>query len=715
MFWRNQIRQVDNKDCGPICIKMIMEYYGKKVSLQKIREEANTTQYGTTVRGLQSSANKYGFVTNVMKGEIEDLIDEVIVKNITLPMVLHLKNNHFIILKKIKKGRVYIYDPQYGNKILSKEQVLNVWSGYAIEVKKGDDFKKKELTNNKKISLWGIIIENLKYLVPTIILSIVIAMISLLGTFVFKYILDIYNTNIQTQQVIEHLHIHENIVDKFYAFLLAKDISIFFGVVIFLYCMQAIMTFIRSLISALLSQKFDLVLTKKYFAHIIRVPIKIYESRMKGEYISRLSDISAIRNAISHSVTTCFFDGVIIIVGSYFLYYLNKEMLRYSVILICFFCLIIMIYKNIIKTVYSSILEENSKLQSIFKQVLDGMMTMKLCDGYEYIEKKLFSKLLYLEKKAFRGNVILASQNLILNIIESVCGTIILWKGFNEVLQENMTMGSLVTGYMLISYILSPIKNLVELQPEIQKAMNAVERINDILEMRLEEKQRKKDISLIKDVSIDFDKFDFSYNGDTILFNGGNIKFQKGDKVCIIGQNGSGKSTIAKVLVGLYDAKGLKINNIDIKKENKYLLCNSIFYIEHNAFFFADTIRNNIMLGMDYEGGEDKLNDILEMCKLTEFVKKQDFGIDTMLEENGNNLSTGQKQRIALARALIREPEVLILDEATSNMDTESEEIFWSVIRSYKNMTCIIITHDKKIMGNCNKVYYISEGFVRKK
>lgn len=253
-------------------------------------------------------------------------------------------------------------------------------------------------------------------------------------------------------------------------------------------------------------------------------------------------------------------------------------------------------------------------------------------------------------------------------------------------------------------------KNLVELQPIIQRAIVSVERLNDILSTKKEDDLDEKSCGLDHIETIEYKETMFSYDGENRILNGFSLKANMGEKIALVGKSGCGKSTAVKLLLQFYNTgSNIFINGQPIGKFSLADIRDKIVYLNQETFLLSDTIYNNIILGCS-NINDDEILAICELCGINEFAQNLPFGLNTVLEENGMNLSSGQRQRIAIARALVRNPEVVIFDEATCNLDRESEEEIKKVILQLKNKLCLIISHKEDMIKDCDSIYIMEHG-----
>lgn len=311
-----------------------------------------------------------------------------------------------------------------------------------------------------------------------------------------------------------------------------------------------------------------------------------------------------------------------------------------------------------------------------------------------------------------RYNVLSFSLDALSGAVEAIGIAVILWIGFYSVRANIITIGKLITFYSLLSSFIEPIKNIINLQPTIQAAVIAAERINDILDLDIEDSASSSTTTLKAIDLLEVKNVSFRYGNGLLVLENVALSIKRGEKIAIVGQSGCGKSTLAKLFLRFYlpESGHIQINGTNIDCFDLSSLRNSIAYISQNPFFFADTIRNNLTNGNE-EISDEQIEAVCKMCLANQFIETLPLGYDTVLSENGENLSNGQRQKIALARALLANPQILILDEATCNLDSVSEKKINEMLSyNFSNMSCIFITHRLSTLEGCSKIYVMESG-----
>ena len=395
----------------------------------------------------------------------------------------------------------------------------------------------------------------------------------------------------------------------------------------------------------------------------------------------------------------------------------SSRLFAVSLGMIILYSILVLLYRKPVEQSNRCVMEEDAQLQSYFKESIDGMETVKASNAGAQVKETTTGKFRRFLDAMVKRSVISISQDTLVGTVELVGTVLILWMGFSMVLSGQLTIGTLMTFYVLLSYFTGPIKNLIELQPTIQTAFVAADRLNDILE--LETEQADSDVSPKRKIPAqarcwETRHVDFRYGNRELTLHDVSFQIDQGERIAIVGESGSGKTTLARLFLRFYEPERgeVTIDGRNIGEYDLESLRGSIAYVGQSTFLFSDTIRNNLALG-NPELTEDEMKRVCELSKIADFIRDLPLGYDTPLDENGMNLSGGQRQRLAIARALARHPQLLILDEATSNLDTVTENgIRDTIINLDRGMTCIIIAHRLSTIRSCDCIYVMKEGTV---
>lgn len=688
------IEQQDSSDCGPACLVMIGRYYGKRSTITYIREKSKTNKYGTTVKGLMDGAKSMGL--NALAGQYS--FDKEI--DIKTPCVMHVVKDehflHYVVLWEVTKTSVIISDPAEGIIELSKQMFLsgNVcsaqshlyqWNGVALLFFSTKDTK-NYLPKEKRIvkEFFHLILEK-KVSYSIVLLSVLSTILNIIIVFFLQLLID---------KIIPEGNIN-NSLNILIVFLLIVTAKVIFD-------------WTRVQQTLLFNKEIHSGITYKFYEHLLQLPQNFFDHRTTGELVSRLQDINIIQDLLAQIVLSVFVDVLSIVISTVVLYKRNKVMFLMILFECSIYFFIVIIFKNQYAKSNKIQLENEANLTSTMVEGLSGNSTIKIYTLLYPIMSKLKNKLNDFWSGVFEVTSIENTQYAIRDWISNIGQLLLLWIGGGYVIQGKLTLGELVMFNVLSAYLLTPVRNLVNLQAQVQTAIVAYKRTQEIMELNIEEsgiEQKKLEIQ----GDIEFENIDFRYDMQSLIFESMSIKIPQNEKTVIIGDNGTGKSTIAKLIMRLYSPEEgkIKINGQDI---NNYSLQNyrkKIAYVPQDAFLFTGTIEENLTMGID-KIGHDKIKKVCEVVGIHDFIMSLPFQYQTMIGENGINISGGQKQKIALARAVLRDTKILILDEPTSNIDEKSELKLWENLFDYlKECTVIIIAHKSCVISKCDNIFVI--------
>lgn len=695
------IKQHDITDCGAACLATICKQNGYKIGITKIREVAGTDKQGTNVAGVIKAAEQLGFGAKGVKGNKEAFFSEF-----PLPCIAHVIVDgnllHYVVIHKITKKQVIIADPGVGIVKLTPEEFFGEvyeegkppkyqWSGVLILLVKNEAFKKGDETKGLFSRFFYLLLPQRKLLLHIFVASLVYTILGIIGAFYFKELID------------------SVLPDGLRKTLMTLSIG-----VILLNIFKVLLNAFRTHLLLYLSQKLDISLLFGYYRHVIELPMNFFGTRKVGEIISRFNDAGKVRDAISGATLTIMIDTIMAFAGAIILYMQNAKLFGITVIIVVLYGIIVVCFHKWYEKLNRNQMENNSELTSYMVESLNGIQTVKAYNAERKANRETEIRFVKLLRSIFDLTWVSNLQTSLKIFVELVGGVIILWVGGVSVIKGEMTIGELITFNSLLAYFLDPVKNLINLQPQMQTAVVAAERLGEILDLEAEktEKEYRKLAPASLAGNIKIEKLNFRYGTRKLVLEDINLEIEKGQKVAFVGESGSGKTTLSKLLLHLYSAENGRIiingNNIeDIQIET---LREKIAYIPQETFLFSGSIFENLTLGLD----NATMDDIIEASKMAqahEFINELPLRYETRLEENGANLSGGQRQRLAIARAMLKKPDILILDEATSNLDAITERALDRTIHEFaKEMTTIFIAHRLSTIKNCDKIYVMDKG-----
>lgn len=697
------VKQHDMTDCGAACLATISKQYGFKTSITKIREVAGTDRQGTNAYGVIKAAERLGFSAKGVKGDRDALFSQF-----PLPCIAHVVVDgallHYVVIHKITHKQIILADPGKGIVKLTPEEFLGTgtvsgkpptyqWSGILILLVPGQTFEKGDETKGLFERFFFLLIPQRRLLLHIFVASLLITAMGILGSFYFKVLLD----DILSAGLVKTLHI----------------LSV--GVIL-LNLFKVVLSAFRSHLMLYLSQKLDIALLLGYYRHVLKLPMNFFGTRKVGEIISRFNDASKVRDAISGATLTIMIDTLMAVAGGVILYTQNAYMFGVTAIVIVLYFIIVLSFNKWYKKLNQAQMEDNAQLTSYMVESLNGIQTVKAYNAERKVELETEKKFIKLLKSVFKLSWVSNLQGSLVGFTELTGGIVILWVGAYQVIKGNVSIGQLIAFNSLLAYFLDPVKNLINLQPQMQTAVVAADRLGEILDLEAErtEGENKKINPADLKGDIQFNNVTFRYGTRKSVLEGINIHIRQGERIALVGESGSGKTTLSKLLLNLYSVESgeVLVKDYNIKDIQLEALRERIAYIPQETFLFSGSIMDNLMLGLENVTPEE----IMEACKKAQahdFINELPLRYETRLEENGSNLSGGQRQRLAIARAILKKPDILILDEATSNLDSITERAIENTIEEYsKGMTTIIIAHRLSTIRRCDRIYVMEKGKV---
>lgn len=663
------VRQEGIKDCGVCCLLSIIRHYQGDISLELLRELTNTTKNGVSAYSLVETATKIGFNSYGIKMNIEDITEEV------LPIISHVIMNksyqHFIVIYEVNsiKKELLIMDPAIGKKKISFSEFNLMTSNnfiYLKPIKKILNLEKKKLVNNWVIEF---IKNNKKYIPYIVILTIIYFLLNISSAFYFKLLLN--------------KAINYNIVEN--VFIISR-------VMVIIFIIKEITLYLKNLTLLKWSELLEEKLTKHVLKRLMLLPYLYYKNRTTGEVISRIKDLEIIKSFLTKFFSYFIVDTILMITFIYILFSINYILGTITVGLsIIIFILEIILKKHTIKTT-NHYLQNCDKINSILFENISSMNTIKSL----HIEKKKLNNFIkeyqmFLDKTYKLNNVILIN-NFFYLLINDITTILILTTGSALIIKNKLSISSLIVFQSILSYYLSSYENILYLYKEYHKYKISKYRIEDLFMIKqenfncLEYFQKYKLNGTIKISNL---TYSYGYNK---IFNKLNLTIKKKDKILFTGESGIGKSTLMKILSGFIyiDYGFISINNIDITHYHLDIIRRKITYISQQENLFTGSIKDNIIFNNE---DEERLEKICKLVRVDEILDK-DLGYSKMIEEQGENFSGGERQRIILARSIMKDSDIYIFDEALNQIDMEKEqEILKNILTYLKDKTVIVISH----------------------
>ncbi len=695
--------QSGQMDCGPTCLRMISKFHGKSISSRVFYRLAETSKVGTSLNSMSMASERIGFKTMIVSIDIKKLEDSA-----PLPCVIHWNQNHYVVLYKIKNNKYYVSDPAHGKLIYKKKEFLKFWTGSEEADAKGivllivptpkfnsSNFDENEVEKqNFSLSyIFHYMKQYKKFIVQLMVGVIVASMLQLLLPFLTQSIVDIGIKNQDFSLIV---------------LLLIAQIFLFIG--------KVSIEIIRNWILLHLSTRISISLISDFFMKLMGLPIAFFDNTQTGEVFQRIQDHKRLENLITSSTLNVIFSVLTILILGLVLATYNTFIFGVFIAGSILYFLWIAVFLKKRRDLDYKKFTQVSRDHSRTLELINGMQEIKLNNaerymrwGWESVQTKLFRlgiKSLSLEQKQTIGS----------SFINEIKNIFMIFLAAQAVIQGSMTLGMMLAISYIIGQLNGPILQLVNFMHALQDARISIDRLDEIHAMEDEEDISKEQVyKLPAGLGLSINNVFFKYPGaKSTVLNGITFSIQNNTTTAIVGASGSGKTTLMKMLLGFYrpDDGNVNIGHFNIDNISPVEWRNQCGIVMQEGHIFNETIAGNIALGAEHIDTE-VLYKSASIANILEFVEKLPLGFDTKIGGEGLGLSTGQKQRILIARAIYKNPKFLFFDEATSSLDATNEsEIMVKLGEYLKSKTAIIIAHRLSTVRNADQIIVMKNGLI---
>lgn len=520
---------------------------------------------------------------------------------------------------------------------------------------------------------------------------IVVSLLALPGPYLIKYIID---------DVIENKNIR----------LLNFIILILISVLI----IRAIVSFLVGYFFTILNQNIFALLKRDLFIKLLKMPMPFFHRSQSGYLVSRLGEVEGIKFFFSDSIARLLINSLTFVLCLCVLFYLNWKLTLFAISIIPIFYYITKFFSKRLRSINEYNLEKSAEVFKNMQEIISGIEVVKNFNAENREGNKVYRNIKGFYRGAKIRNIISSISTELIVMTSGLMGILILWGSGIEITKGTFTIGGYIAFSGYLAKLMGPVQNFSNLGLSLQPAIAALHRVSEINSLASEEDDATRKIK-IKSFKghIQFNNVSFNYPDRKRILNDVNFEILPGEKVAILGETGAGKSTIVQLLLGYYKSnKGkILIDNFDINQAVLLDLRKRIGIVSQNIFLFNDSIKNNIL----YSKPDSEEKDVIWAAKTAyahNFITNMKNGYNTKIGEEGILLSGGQKQKIAIARTILKDCDIIIFDEATSQIDSKAETIIRKAIDIiFKEKTCIIIAHRTSLL-NVDKTLYIENGRV---
>ena len=684
-----KVRQRDITDCGAACLASVASHYYLQMPVARIRQIAGTDTKGTNVLGLITAAEQLGFNAKGVKGVKDSL------SKIPLPSIAHViideKLTHYVVIYKVKGEQLEYMDPADGQMHkISIDKFCEIWTGVLALLMPGDDFRE----GNQKVS-------NIKRFLYLLQPHKNILWQCLFGAVVYT-VLGL-SSSIYVQKITDQVLPDSNIN-------LLNLLSV--GMLLIL-LFQVIISVLQTLFMLRTGMQIDTRLILGYYKHLLKLPQRFFDTMQVGEIISRINDAVKIRvfiNDVSISLIVNFF---IVIFSFSLMFIYSWKLALIMLIALPLYGVLYVIMDKLNKKQERKIMEKSADLESQLVESLNSVRTIKQFGIEDFTNSRTESRFVEMMRTVYKSglNALFAGKSS--EVINRTFSIVILWVGSYFVIDSTITPGVLLSFYTIIGYFTGPISSLIGANKTIQNALIAADRLFEIMDLERESEENKMMLKQENLGDICFEQISFAYGTRREVFSNFSFTIPVGKLTAIIGESGSGKTTLASLIQKLYPLKAGKITigGMDINYFTGDSLRKVVSTVPQQLSLFSGNVIENVAVG-EFDPDMEKILTITKKLGLMSFIEKLPEGFGTQLGENGATLSGGEKQRLAIARALYRDPEIIIFDEATSSLDSESEQYVKDAISDLKNQgkTIIIIAHRLSTVIDADKIAILENG-----
>ena len=686
------VYQMEVSECGAAALGMILEYYGKVVALEELRVETGVSRNGCNAKNMYYAGEHYGLKVDAYSRDFDRLIEKC-----RLPCILHWNWSHFVVFEGKKWGSYYINDPQMGRRRLSEDEMREGFSGTELEFEPTEQFVKsgrektilgflRERVKGQEKTMWALVLIGTALIVPGVLNS-----------------------------VFSQIFADDILVDGKFNWTSWLLLAMFLTA---LY--DAYFSYLSSRLQLLLRTKMSMFSTDRMIYHMLRLPMDFFEQRYAGDLVQRVSNNMAVSDFLSGRLT-----GVLISLLNSLVYLVIMMLYNVKLAVVGVLISIISISAAIIiaDKVYTMAMKfgiDNAKLLGALYNGLAASSSLKAVGGeYAYTAKVLGY---YTEtnnndqKLGFTQSIL----DVIPQTLSSVNSVVILVFGALIVVDGDMTIGMIMAFTGFLGSFSAPFKEIISFVRSLQQVRNDAARVEDVMNYReddlysTEKRDEMKGRKLLG--SVEVRGISFAYGKlDYPLVRNFNFSLQSGQTVALVGESGCGKSTVAKMVSGLYKpwTGEILFDGVNIDEVPIDVLHNSLTVVSQDVTLFDTTIYNNITTWNTTIPQEDVIRAAKDACLHDEITQKPG-GYDYVLKENGSNISGGQRQRIEIAKALAVNPTILVMDEATSSLDSTTEKKILDNIKK-RHCTCIIAAQRLSTIRDCDEIIVMQKGIIRER
>ncbi|MGE6469619.1 peptidase domain-containing ABC transporter [Serratia proteamaculans] len=689
--WRRRlpvVQQSQAAECGLACVNMVANFYGYHIDMITMRQRFSSSLKGATLADVMMVAHRMGLVGRALRLDIEEL------GQLRRPCILHWSLNHFVVLKRVTRKGIVIHDPARGLCEVPMEEVSRCFTGVALELLPSASFKKRE--EKQSISMMKLI-GSVQGALPTFIqilaLSVALELFGVLSPFYMQWVMD---------QV-----------------LVSADwdlLSLLGSGFIMVVLMQNIISALRSWVMAWFSSLLGVQWTVNVCAHLLRLPMAYFESRHIGDVVSRFGSIETIQSTLTNRFISTVLDGVMAVVTLSMLFIYNGTLAWLTIGLFVAYVLVRLVSYRPFRQANEDHIITAARAQSILLESVRGVQALKINNKQELRVTAYANALVDTTNKGIVIQKLSIGFSTLQGVISGVGRVVLIWLAARQVLEGNFSAGMLVAFISFSDQFIGRASGLIDAVIDFRMLRLHGERLADIV---LTEDEKHVDRGMLSTsggdndapavLSVDGLSFRYAETEPWVLENA-SFSVTAGESVAVVGPSGQGKTTLVKLLLGLLEPETgrVALDGIDIRQGGLQRYRDRIGCVMQDDILFAGSLNDNISF-FDPTADLAAVERAARLAQIHEDIMAMPMGYQSLVGDMGSSLSGGQAQRVLLARALYRNPSILILDEASSHLDVERERLINEAVKAMA-ITRIIIAHRPETIASADRILVVNNG-----
>ncbi len=692
MFSRYRIvRQNERANCGAAALATLGLYHGIRLPLDRLRELAGTSIHGVSLLGLMRSAENVGFAARAVRANLSHL------QEIQLPAIAHVVDEvgygHFVVVFRTRKGRVLIGDPAGGLVWTTHEEFQRRWTGNLLLAYPQPQQPIHPL--GKQRTAWQRFLElavpHRGILCEVVVCALLMTLLATLTSFFIQHLVDSVLVRMERS--------------------LLNALGIGMALVVIF---RVVFSFLRQYFLMHVGRKVDLRLMGAFQEHLPRLPMRFFESRQSGEILARLTDAGKIRDVVQGEATSVVVDVLVIFGVLFTLWLYDMPLALVTTLLVPVFLLAVLVHHPAAVRRTHEAMEQGAKLAGHLIEDVSSIETMKVLNAQQRRTTQGQQRLVNFVSSIVRLQQLDLQVGQIALFIGGLASIGVLWLGAHRVMDGELSIGQLMFFFTMLSTVLEPLSRLATVNLKIQDAFTAMTRIYQVMDHPPEPatEEGRKFCKLTR--QIELRDLCFEYETNKPVLRNINITIPAGKCVAVVGESGSGKSTLLKLLLRLYSQTSgqILVDGVDLRDFELNSVRQAIGVVPQDPHIYNGSVRENLLLA-SAQASAAEMADAIEAAQLATWVNGLPQRYDSQIGERGSNLSGGQRQRLAIARVLLANPDILVFDEATSHLDTATEQAIQHALRCrLAGRTVIMVAHRLSTVRHADCIVVMERGQV---